>query len=138
MTVTSPVSCVGWRVSGSCVDCQTLGFLLQCWGVCLVARENDPQSCNGGELVVMEQLCKQGVAGGGIDPVICIVVGDGVFWGSVIMGWYREWCVPQLVGDMSGNVLENFGGLCLPKETSGEIVKCVVPVHSDIWVHGRV
>ena len=63
---------------------------------------------------------------------------DGGVWCDVICGWDREWCVPQMVGDMSGNVLEHFGGLCFPKETGGEIIKCVVPVDGDIWVHVRM
>ena len=54
--------------------------------------------------------------GGGIDPVICIVVSDGVFGCGSVCGWYGEWEVSEAGGDMSDDGLENFGGLCFSKK----------------------
>ena len=76
--------------------------------------------------------------GGGIDPVICIVVSDGVFGCYVVCGWDGEWEVSETVADMSGDCLEDFGGLGFTKKAGGEVVEVGSPGDNDIRSHGWV
>ena len=59
---------------------------------------------------------QEGVWTGGINPVICIIVGDGFCGGVWGVGGNWEWGISKNMCHMSGGGLENQGGLGLPKK----------------------
>jgi len=73
-------------------------------------------------LDVVECECQCWVLGCSCEPVICIVVGEGVERGGGVRLRDREGEASEVDCDMSGDVLENLWGLCFTKEAGGEIV----------------
>ena len=55
--------------------------------------------------------------------------GEEVLWGD----W--EWSGSELVGDVPGDLLEDFGCLGLPKKTGGVVVEGALPLYDHIGVH---
>ena len=66
-----------------------------------------------------------GFSGGGVEEIVRVVVDQWVCWADMGVGGSGvQWLGggPEDVGDVSGDLLEDFGGLCFAEETGSKVV----------------
>ena len=123
---------------GGGIQGKTLGLLGEAGEVCFFLGQNGAHVNDGVDLVVENCEGQGGISTGGINPVICIIVGEG--FGGGPWGVRGDWGggVSEYMCDMSCGGLENQGGLGFSKETRGKVVKGTSPGDHHIGGTGRV
>ena len=120
------------------IDHQAMAFKEGSRGFGFRARKDRTHVGEGGELELEGGVGKVGVGVGVQDPIVRVVVDQGIGWAIGCEQWGRDGGRAEDAGDVAGDELEHAWGLGLTKEACGVVVEGIAPANDDIGGHGLV